>query len=100
MATPCALGIVSAGHTATTLRLTVGGLGAGRVSVSGTGLTSTARTLSEATTATLTPRLTRATRAALTRGRDVRVAVRVAFTPKGTKKAKIIKRTLTIHGRP
>jgi hypothetical protein len=63
IATPCALGLLSASHTATTLRLT------------------------------------RGTRRALARGRDVRVTVRIAFPPKGDKKAKIIKKSLTIHGR-
>jgi hypothetical protein len=98
MATPCALGVVASSHTASALKLTVGGIGAGTVSVSGHGLTKTSRTIGRATTATLAPRLSKATHRALAHHRNVRVRVTVSFRAKGTKKAKTTHKTLTIHG--
>jgi len=98
IATPCALGVVGASHTATTLTVVVGGIGAGRVSVGGAGLTRRARTIGTATTASVTVPLSRSLRHALARGRSVTVAVAVAFTPKGTTKATRITKRLTIHG--
>lgn len=62
MGTPCRLGVVASSHTATALKVTVGGLGAGRVTVSGAGLTTTRRTIRAATTATLSVPLGRAVR--------------------------------------
>ncbi|HZE31508.1 MAG TPA: hypothetical protein VE198_08750, partial [Actinoallomurus sp.] len=97
MGTPCGLGVVASGHTASRLKVTVGGLGAGKVSVSGRGLTKTTRTIATATTATLTPKLSAAVRSTLAHGRNVKVRVTVSYTPKGTKKAKTAHKTLTIH---
>ncbi|MET0601514.1 MAG: hypothetical protein ABW167_05945, partial [Baekduia sp.] len=79
MGTPCALGVVKSSHTSTALKLTVGGLGAGKVSASGNGVAKVSRSLASATTATLTLKLTKATRRALARHRDVKVKVAVAF---------------------
>jgi hypothetical protein len=98
MGTPCALGIVKSSHTSTALKVTVGGLGAGKVSAAGNGVTKSSRSLTGATTATLTLKLSKATRRALARGRDVKVKVKVAFTAKGQKKAKTASKTLVIHG--
>ena len=98
MGTPCALGIVKSSHTSTALKLTVGGLGAGKVSASGNGVAKSSRSLASATTATLTLKLTKATRRALARHREVKVKVAVAFTPRGSKKAQKVTKTLTIHG--
>jgi hypothetical protein len=98
MSTPCTLGVVTSSHSASALKLTVGGLGAGKVSVSGKGLTKTSRTIATATTATLAPKLSAGVRASLAHGRNVKVKVTVSFTPKGAKQAKAIHKTLTIHG--
>jgi hypothetical protein len=98
LGTPCRLSVKGAGHGPTTVTLTVGGLGAGKVTVSGRGLSKTSRKITSATVANLRPRLTAATRAALARGHDVRVKVTVSFTPKGSKKAKKVRRTITMHG--
>jgi hypothetical protein len=98
MATPCSMGIKSSSHTASSLKLKVGGLGAGRVTVSGQGLKTTRRTLASATVATVAARFNAATKAALAHHRDVRVKVKVSFLAKGTKKAKTITKTLTVHG--
>ncbi len=56
------------------------------------------RSLSSATTAALSLKLSDATRRALAGGREVKVKVKVAFTPKGAKKAKTATKTVTIHG--
>ncbi|HEV7494819.1 NHL repeat-containing protein [Baekduia sp.] len=96
--TPCTLGVTASSHTSTALKLTVGGLGAGKVAVSGNAITKTSRTIASATSATLTAKLTRAARAALAHHRNVTVRLTISFTPKGAKKAKIMHKTLTIHG--
>jgi hypothetical protein len=98
MGSPCALGVVGSSHTASALKLTVSGLGAGKVSASGTGLVKTTRSITTATTATLQPKFTKTVAARLRRGQDVKVRVTIAFTPKGAKKAKTTHKTITIHG--
>jgi hypothetical protein len=98
MGTPCGVGVVKSSHTSTALKVTVGGLGAGKVSASGNGVVTSARTLSSSTTATLTLKLTKVTRRALARGRDVKVKVKVAFTAKGQKQAKTATKTVVLRG--
>jgi hypothetical protein len=98
MGTPCALGIVKSSHTSTTLKAVVGGVGAGKISATGKGLTKVSRTITSATTVTLTMKLAKGTRRALARGNDVKVKVSLAFTPKGAKKAKHAVKTLVLHG--
>jgi hypothetical protein len=98
MGTPCALGVVKSSHTSTALKLTVGGVGAGKLSVTGQGAAKASRTIGSATTATLTLRLSKSTRSALAHGRNVRVKVKVLFTPKGAKKARRATRNLLLHG--
>jgi hypothetical protein len=98
MATPCRLKIVASSHTRSALKLTVGGLSAGRVTVSGRSLATTRRTIAGSTVATLQPKLSAATRASLARHRDVRIPVKVSFLPKGAKQAKVFRKTLTVHG--
>jgi hypothetical protein len=98
MGTPCPLAVVASGHTATSLKVTAGGIGAGRVSVSGSMIARTSRTIASATTATLQPMLTRAARSRLAAGRNVRTRIRLSFTPKGGGRAKVAHKTLTIHG--
>jgi hypothetical protein len=95
--TPCKLAVVASTHTGSRLKLTVGGVGAGKVSASGKGLTKASRTISSATTATLQPTLSKAMVSSLAHGHNVKVRVTVSFTPKGTKKAKTAHKTLTIH---
>jgi hypothetical protein len=98
MGTPCGLGVVKSSRTSTALKLTVGGLGAGKVSASGNGVAKASKSLTSATTATLSLKLTKAARRALARGRDVKVKVKVAFTAKGQKKAKTATKTVVLHG--
>jgi hypothetical protein len=98
LSTPCALGVVAASHSSTALKLTVGGIGPGRVSVSGAGLVKAFRTITAATTATLTPRFSSSVRRKLAQGHNVRVRITVSFTPKGSKRARSYHRTLTVHG--
>jgi hypothetical protein len=94
---PCSLGVVSSSHTASALKVVVGGLGTGRVSVSGQGVKKSTRTISTATSATLTPPLTEATKSALAHQRDVTVRLTVSFTPKGAKQAKTNHKSVVIH---
>jgi hypothetical protein len=96
--TPCQLAVVKSAHTASTLQLTVGGVGAGKLSVSGNGLAKVSRTLGSATTATVQARLSSAHQAALARGRNVKVRVAVSFRAKGATKAKTVHKTLVVHG--
>lgn len=99
IATPsCPLKVLSSSHGASTLSLKVGGLGAGKVSVSGNAIKKTSRTLAGSTVATLSAPFTAAAKSALAHHRDVRVKVTVAFTPKGAKKAKKTSKTLVVHG--
>jgi hypothetical protein len=89
VATPaCSLRVIShtVGSKAVTLK--IGGLGAGKVKVSGTGVTTTGRTLTSATVATVTAPLTGAGR------RHRPTKLRVSFTPSGAKKAKAITASL------
>ncbi|MET0602500.1 MAG: hypothetical protein ABW167_10955 [Baekduia sp.] len=88
MGTPCPLAVVAASNSLRSLKVTVSGISAGKLSVSGKGLTKRSRTIASATTATLTLPISRTVRSALAQGRDVRATVSVAFTPKGAKKAK------------
>lgn len=94
----CPLAVLSSTHTSSSLKLKLGGLGAGKVSVSGNGIKKTSRTLGGSTVATVSAPFNAATKAALAHHRDVRVKVTVSFTPKGAKKAKKTTKTLTIHG--
>lgn len=96
--TPCPLGVISSSHTATKLNVKVGGIGAGKVSASGKGLKTTTRTVSEATVATLSLRMSAAMRESLAQGHDVQATVKVSFTPVGGKKARKITKHLVIHG--
>jgi hypothetical protein len=98
MGTPCALSVKGVGHGASTVKLTVGGLGAGKVSVSGSGIRKASRTIAGSTVATLQPKLTAAAKRSLARGRDVSLRITVAFTPKGAKKAQKVTKKITIYG--
>jgi hypothetical protein len=98
MGTPCPLAVRGVGHGSTTVKLRLSGLGAGRVRVSGSGIRATSRRLTEATVATLQPKLRAASKRALARGRDVRITVRASFTPTGSKRAKTVTKAITLHG--
>ena len=87
MTVECPLAVVSRTFTSTAVKVKVSGIGAGSVSISGPGLKTTRRTISSASSATLTARLTAKGRQLRRAKRDVRV--KVSFTPKNTKKARI-----------
>jgi hypothetical protein len=97
MGTPCALGIVKSSHTATALKITVGGVSVGKLSATGKGVAKASRMIGTATTATLSLKLAKSTRSALARGKNVKVKVAVLFTPKGAKKVKHTTKTLLLH---
>ena len=99
--TPCPLSVRGTGHGRSAVRLTVGGLRAGRVTVSGGGLRPTSRTIAGATSvATLSARLGAGARRALARGRDVSLRVAVTFTPKGAAAAQRVTRRVVVHAAP
>lgn len=117
MATACPLGIVTSGHSATALKLTLGGLEPGAVTVTGKGLSkeskkitaaqplvtgvgraSTSVTVSATTHTSVAVPLSKAVRHALGRGRNVKVKVTVAFKAQGATKTTKATKTLTIHG--
>ncbi len=87
MAVECPLAIVSRKFTSTAVKVKISGIGAGTVSISGPGLKTTRRTISSASTATLTARLTAKGKQLRRAKQDVRV--KVSFTPKNTKKTRI-----------
>ncbi|HET6509557.1 MAG TPA: hypothetical protein VFG42_22350 [Baekduia sp.] len=97
LGSPCGFGVVKTAQGSKALSVTVGGIGAGRLSASGHGVATARRTIAGATAATLALPLTRATRTALARGRAVRVKLTVAFTPKGGKAKKVVK-TIVLRG--
>ncbi len=98
MGTPCRLAVVTTSNSSKSLKVTVGGIGAGKLLVSGKGLTKRSRTIASATTATLTLPISRNVRSALARGRNVRATVSVAFTPKGAKKAQRTSKHIVLRG--
>jgi hypothetical protein len=87
MAVECPLAIVSRTFTRTSVKVKISGIGAGTVAISGPGLKTTRGTISSASTATLTARLTIKGKQLRQAKRDVRV--KVSFTPKNINKTKV-----------
>src|SRR5262249_22291228 len=80
LSTPsCPLGVTASSHTSSSLKLTIGGLGAGKVTVSGKGLVKTSRTLAAASVATLQPKFTKAAKSQLAHGHNVKFRVAISF---------------------
>jgi hypothetical protein len=76
----CPLKVITKKRGKTSVAVKVGGLGAGKVTVSGRGIRKTTKTIVSATVATITAKRTKGTPMKIT----------VAFLPKGAKKAKAI----------
>ena len=93
----CPLNILASSHTTSALRVKIGGLGAGKVIATASGATKATKTIASAGIATLSLPLKRSVRVGLSHGRNAKVTVSVAFTAKGAKKAKRVKKTLIIH---
>ena len=115
--TACPLGVVKSSRSGSSLKLTLGGLAPGKVTVSGKGLpkksktiravepkvvdqskSGTAVTVSATTHTTVKLPLSKAARRSLARGRNVKVKVTVAFKAQGAKKTTKTTKTVTIHG--
>jgi hypothetical protein len=115
--TACPLGVVKSSHSAGALKLTLGGLAPGKVTVSGKGVTKKSKsiraigpktvdqsrsgtevTVSATTHTSVALPLSKANRRALARGRDVKVKVTVAFKAQGATKTTKTTKTVTIHG--
>jgi hypothetical protein len=82
----CPLAVVSRTFTSGSVRVRVSGIAAGAVTVSGAGLRTTRRTITSATSATITAKLTATGKRMRRAKQDVRI--KVSFVPKGLKKAK------------
>lgn len=86
IATPCGLRVAAKSVSAAGLSVKLSGLGKGRLTVSGSGVKRTARSIRSATVATIRPRLSASGRRALASGRAVRATV--SFDPAGPAKPK------------
>jgi hypothetical protein len=82
----CPLAVVSRTFTSSSVGVRVSGIGAGTVTVSGAGVKTTRRTITSATSATVTAKLTVKGKRMHRAKQDVRV--KVSFVAKGAKKAK------------
>jgi hypothetical protein len=95
--TSCGLAVRSSSRSGSTLKVAVAGVGAGKVVVSGKGLTKSTRWLRESTTVTVSVPINRTVRAALARGHNVTIKTAVSFTPRGSTKAQKISKSVTLH---
>jgi hypothetical protein len=86
--TPCSASVISSKITSTVLSVKLGGLGAGKVTVSGSGIKKTSRTLTTTSVATVVAKRTKGTKA------PTKITVR--FDPAGP--AKATTKTLTLKG--
>jgi hypothetical protein len=93
----CRLKVVKTSHSGRALNVTVAGVSAGKVVVSGRGVLTHARMVSASPVATLTVPLTASARRSLTAGRDVRINFTAAYTARGSKKATTIHKTVVVH---
>ena len=86
MAVECPLAVASRTFTKSSVKVKVSGLTPGRLTISGAGIKTTRRTITTATSATLTAPLTATGKRLRHAKRDVRI--KATLVPKGTKKAK------------
>ncbi len=95
----CRPQVVSSSTTRTAVTVRVGGIGAGRLSVSGPRIRNASRNIRRADAATIKTqlRLTASQRRQLSQGRSVRVALRVAFRP-ASGKTVTLRRNVTVAG--
>jgi hypothetical protein len=84
MTVQCPLAVASRTFTKTAVKVKISGLVPGRLSISGLGITTTRRTITSATSATITARLTAKGRQMRRAGRDVRI--KASLTTKANKK--------------
>jgi hypothetical protein len=86
MSVQCPLAVASRTFTKSSVKVKVSGLSPGRLTISGAGITTTRRTITAATTAVVTAKLTATGRRLRHAKRDVRI--KATLTPKNTKKTK------------
>jgi hypothetical protein len=87
MTVQCPLAIASRSFTKSSVKVKVSGLGAGKLTIAGPGIKTTRRTITAATSATVTAKLTAAGKRARRAKQDVRI--KASFVPKGAKKARV-----------
>ncbi|HEX5926219.1 MAG TPA: hypothetical protein VFY45_20480 [Baekduia sp.] len=95
MTVQCPLAVVSRTFTKTTAKVRVSGIGPGKLTVSGPGLQTSRRTISSATSAIVTLKLTPKGRQMRKTGRDIRV--KAVFVAKGAKTPKTAYSTKPKH---
>jgi hypothetical protein len=86
MSVQCPLAVASRTFSRSSVKVKVTGLSAGRLTISGPGIRTTRRTVTTATTATLTAKLTATGKRLRHAKRDVRI--KATLVPKGAKKAR------------
>ena len=86
MSVQCSLAIASRTFTSSSVKVKISGLTPGKLTISGAGIKTTRRTITTATTATITASLTATGKRLRHAKRDVRI--KASFVPKGAKKAK------------
>jgi hypothetical protein len=84
----CPVKVITKKVGKTTVVVKVGGLGAGKVTISGQGISKTSKTIVSSTVATITAKRTKGTPKKIT----------ISFLPKGAKKAKTAHVSLTVKG--
>jgi len=88
LSTPCGLAVLSRSYSSKSVKLRIGGVGAGKVTVSGKGIKRTSKRLkSGASFTTVTAKLTKTGRRLRKRGKAVKV--KVAYRPAGSKKTRV-----------
>ncbi len=90
--TPCSMRVLTSSVSTSRLTVRAGGLERGRLTVSGSHVRRTSRSITTAQAATIKPRLSQAGRRAARAGRQVRATV--TFTP-AAKDAKAVRKTVT-----
>jgi len=87
LSTPCGLAVLSRSYSSRSVKLRIGGVGAGRVTVSGKGIKKTSKRLkSAASFTTVSAKLTKSGRRLRKRGKAIKV--KVAYRPAGSKKTR------------
>jgi hypothetical protein len=86
MSVECPLAVASRTFTKTSVKVKVSGLSAGKLTISGSGIKTTRRTITTATATTVTAQLTATGKRLRHAKRDVRI--KATLVPNGTKKAK------------
>jgi hypothetical protein len=92
----CKLSVAKTTTSSRSVTLRLAGLGAGKVKVSGSRVITATRTIARAHGASVTARLKASARRTLARNGRLKVKLTATFTPKGSKKAQRVTKTVTM----